>query len=181
MDNLSTYILEKLRINKDTKLENKLIDDFSIGDICLYFKFFPGDSSNPNFITVDVVKVTKFLSKSIICQYLTHIGVNKSINQLNFKYTDPQDDENVFIEWKDNKKRSTLIPTKYCEEIIDYIENKSGNKSISFYNLVRNKYKESSVGTLIVELYSTEKNIIWKNVTGIKNFSLNNIKKKLNI
>ncbi len=185
MNNLSTYILEKLHLNKDIKNDDVLkptVDNFAVGDLCLYLTHVsPGKAKNPSFVTIDVVQVKRILSTSIICNYKTtySFGEAYKATQLNFKYTYHQDDENVFIEtYVDRLRRGTLIPAKCCKDVIEYI---STNKKISFYDLVRNKYKNSEYPSIVVEAYLGTKSLIWKNVTGIKQSSINKIKEKLGI
>ena len=185
MNNLSKYIIEKLHLNKDIKIEDNSkvsVDDFSIGDLCLYLTHVsPGKIKNPAFVTIDVVQVKRILSTSIICDYKTTYSFGEAFKatQLNFKYTYYQDPENVFIEtYIDRLRRGTLIPPKYCKDIIEYIET---NRKISFYDLVRNKYKNSLYPNIVVEAYLLTKSLIWKNVTGIKQSSIDKIKEKLGL
>ena len=100
MNNLSKYIIEKLHLNKDIKIDDVLkptVDNFAVGDLCLYLTHVsPGKSSNPSFVTIDVVQVKRILSTSIICNYKTAFSFGEAYKatQLNFKYTYHQDDEN---------------------------------------------------------------------------------------
>jgi len=186
MNNLSKYIIEKLHLNKDIKVNDVLkptVDNFAVGDLCLYLTHVnPGkNTSNPSFVTIDVVQVKRILSTSIICNYKTAFSFGEAYkaDQLNFKYTYHQDDENVFIEtYVDRLRRGTLIPAKCCKDVIEYI---SANRKISFYDLVRNKYKNSQYPSLVVEAYLGTKSLIWKNVTGIKQSSIDKIKEKLGL
>ena len=185
MKNFKNYIIEKLHLNKDIKVNDVLkptVDNFAVGDLCLYLTHVSsGKSSNPSFVTIDVVQVKRILSTSIICNYKTAFSFGEAYkaDQLNFKYTYHQDNENVFIEtYVDRLRRGTLIPTKYCKDVIEYIDT---NKKISFYDLVRNKYKNSQYPSLVVEAYLGTKSLIWKNVTGIKQSSIDKIKEKLGL
>ena len=181
---LSNYIIEKLRINKDTETQHNLVDQYNVGDICLYFTYIVEKrSSIPNFITVDVVKIKRILKTSFICDYLTTFSFGEAYkaNQLDFKYTYTQEPDYKFI-WTyiSLNRKGVLIPSEYCKEVIEFIENNSGHK-INFYNLCRNTYKNSQFDNLVVEARLATKSLIWKNVTGIRQSSIDKIKEKLGL
>lgn len=183
MNNITTYIFEKLKINKDIVSAN-LIDQYNVGDICLFITHVNETrSAHPNFITIDVVKIKRILSTSFICDYLTKFsfGDGYKATQLKFRHTDQQEKDYKFIYTRITRNRDgVLIPSDYCKEVIEYIESGSSTK-INFYNLCRNKYKNSLFEDLVVEAYLYAKSLIWKNVTGIKKSSIDKIKQKLGI
>ena len=72
MINLNTYIIEKLKINKESNLSK-----YNIGDHCLIFSFYNWESNNlqPNknevTIGIDVIKLRKITDEQIHYDYLT--------------------------------------------------------------------------------------------------------------
>jgi hypothetical protein len=181
MNNLSTYIIEKLKLNKESVPEKDL---YNIGDKCLFITYVrERRSSHPNFITIDVVEIKKKTQSHYICHYLTayEFGKASDATQLHFKYDYTQPSKDYVFTWAyiNPNREGVLIPYEYCEEVIEYIEN--NNCKISFYDLCRNKYKDSKYANLVIERYSGSPSLIWKNVTGLKSSSIRNIKNKLGL
>ncbi len=86
MINLNTYIIEKLKINKESNLSK-----YNIGDHCLIFSFYNWESNNlqPNknevTIGIDVIKLRKITDEQIHYDYLTtfcHTNENTAIMNL---------------------------------------------------------------------------------------------------
>lgn len=181
MERINKYILEKLKLNKESIPEKDL---YNIGDRCLFMTYVKDRKRyNPNFITIDVVEIKKKTQNHYICNYLTaySFGNASQATQLHFNYDYTQPSEDYVFTWTyiNPNRDGVLIPHEYCEEIIEYIENH--NCQISFYDLCRNKYKNSKYANLIVERYLSSPSLIWKNVTGLKHTSIKNIKNKLGL
>ena len=76
MKELSSYIVEKFKINKDTKGEGpkivNLSDKYSVGDICL--KIVQAGIQSQSRVYIDVVKITDVSKTKIIYEYVTTIN-----------------------------------------------------------------------------------------------------------
>lgn len=105
MINLNTYIIEKLKINKDSNLSK-----YNIGDHCLLLSFYNWESnnlkSNNNEITIgiDVVKLRKITDEQIHYDFLTTFG---------------HTDDNTAIMNIDNKIRKHS--RYYCSNLLNFI------------------------------------------------------------
>ena len=178
MKDFSQYIFEKLKINKDTEIEQNLLDLYSVGDRCLLLTYISkGKSSHPSFVLVDAVKIKKILKESFECEYLTHFSTAKEEEKIFFKYTYSQEKDYKFLRSysRPGLRPIVLIPEKECDKLLEYIEYK---KYISFYGLLRNTYSNHPLyENIIVKVKSSP--IIWKNVTGISIGEINKLKEKL--
>ena len=178
MKEFSEYIFEKLKINKDIKIDSDLKSLYSEGDNCLLFTYISKrKSSNPSFVLVDAVKIKRILKESYECEYLTHFSTAKEEEKMFFKYTYSQEKDYKFLRSysRPGLRPIVLIPEKECDKFLEYIEDK---KYISFYELLRNSYANHPLyENIIVKVKSSP--IIWKNVTGISISEINKLKEKL--
>jgi len=175
MINLNTYIIEKLKINKESNLSK-----YNIGDHCLIFSFYNWESNNlqPNknevTIGIDVIKLRKITDEQIHYDYLTtfcHTDENTAIMNLDGEIRKHSryycsNISNIIIE--------AIIPANESFGIIKEIEKKK------YFNLF------DKIGYCPEELKSFEnidvpvklrKNRIQKEIT---QQDINEIKNKLN-
>lgn len=81
MNNISKYIVEKLKINKDSKLSSELHDHLENEDICAIFtlrEFTRLDKFNStSFLTIDLIKILICSETHIRFKYLTDCNGKK--------------------------------------------------------------------------------------------------------
>ncbi len=179
MKEFSEYIFEKLKIDKDIKIDSDVKNLYYEGDKCLLFTYISDrKSSHPNFVLVDAVKIKRILKESYECEYLTHFSTAKEEEKMFFKYTYLQEKDYKFLRSysRPGLKVIALIPEKECDKVLEYIEDK---RYISFYALLKNNYADSPLyeNNIIVKVKSSP--IIWKNVTGISKEEINLLKEKI--
>ena len=77
MKDFNLYILEKLTINKYTKVKEKVIknltDLYEIGDICLYL--VESGTRYTEKIKIEVIKIVNVSKTLIKFEYLTHLNL----------------------------------------------------------------------------------------------------------
>lgn len=82
MKEFSEYIVEKLKINKDTKVKEKeikyLSDRYEVGNICL--KITECGIGNSQKVKIEVVKISKISKTIITYEYITHNCISQSKN-----------------------------------------------------------------------------------------------------
>ena len=77
MKDFNLYILEKLTINKDTKVNEKIVNNltdlYEVGDICLYL--CDSGTRYTAKIKIEVIKIVKVSKTLIKFDYLTHLNL----------------------------------------------------------------------------------------------------------
>ena len=175
MINLNTYIIEKLKINKESNLSK-----YNIGDHCLIFSFYNWDSNNlkPNSnditIGIDVIKLKKITDEQIHYDYLTtfcHTNDNTAIMNIDGKIRKHSryycsNISNIIIE--------AIIPANESLGIIKEIEKK---KSFNLFDKIGYCPEELKSFENIDVPVKLRKNRIQKEIT---QQDINEIKNKLN-
>ena len=172
MIKITEYILEKLKINKDSKNENEIIDMYAVDDLCLHILYTNG-FFNRNYFFIDGIKITEILDKDRLSYKFitnfsnykrrTHIVITSNADNYNYPYfSNTHVGTNVYHE--------IIIPHNKVKEIIeDIIKN---DFSLDIGKLL-NKEKP-----LISELQGEEKNGMPKKIT---EEDLNYLMKKLKV
>lgn len=192
MNNITLYIIEKLKISKDSKTDFDdldIIDKYKIGDICLLFSFYPTPRNNnarhnysPPFFLVDVVKIIKQTKTSFICEYITKYSHYRDVTKESVRtdrkelYSNLFANQKVIISGNDIRKYSILIPQNKCNEYLDYILSLSkyeisGDQLVSG-NLTNNNYYTP----YICEKHPHYKYNTWDTVNKIKKETLEDLK-----
>ena len=175
MINLNTYIIEKLKINKESNLSK-----YNIGDHCLIFSFYNWESNNlqPNknevTIGIDVIKLRKITDEQIHYDYLTtfcHTDENTAIMNLDGEIRKHSryycsNISNIIIE--------AIIPANESFGIIKEIEKK---KSFNLFDKIGYCPEELKSFENIDVPVKLRKNRIQKEIT---QQDINEIKNKLN-
>ena len=140
MKTINNYILEKLKINKNTEIEETIFSKYSVGDLCLFIVEVADVSNGPDtFILVDVVKIISESQKNFTIKFLTHYGVKDNKDKFHFSKETKQDEKNNFIVYRiSNKRCGTLIPKQYADDIINALINGKNYPKLDFWRIVRN-------------------------------------------
>ena len=150
MRDINNFIIEKLRINKDSKLEKKIniiADLYEVGDKCLLIT--NKGIGRGEKIYIDVVQIIEKSKTILRYKYLTNINDNFSTHYLKMGNTDAKDIKNnkcaIYSELSTVK---IIIPSDDCEKVIDELEN--NNMRLKFMSLwyKSNKIKEDSAVVL---------------------------------
>lgn len=124
MNNLSQYILEKFKISKNTNITpEKLIDKYSVGDICLVLTHhIETTSSLHDYIILNVGKISKINQRTIILDRL--FNTNGKVLFMIFKFDNYQDKGYKYlVSSPSNTQTSILIYPSEVLRIVNYIKN----------------------------------------------------------
>lgn len=123
MIKITEYILEKLKINKDSKNENNIIDMYAVDDLCLHI-LYTNSLFNRDYFFIEGIKITNILNTDRIeYKYITnfsnykrrtHIVMNSNAIDFKYKYFgNTHVGRNVYHE--------TIIPHNKIKDIIEDI------------------------------------------------------------
>ena len=125
MNNLSQFIIEKLRINKDTLTKEKeikvLTDKYEKGDICL--KITNKGIRSQERVTIDVIQIIEKTKTILRYKFLTNIGTDYSSAFIQMKPSDNNriNDYNYCFE-SGRTSTSIYIPHQDCRKILEKIK-----------------------------------------------------------
>lgn len=153
MRDINNFIIEKLRINKDSKLEkiekkiNIITDLYEVGDKCLLIT--NRSINRGEKIYIDVVQIIEKSKTILRYKYLTNINDDFSSHYLKMGNIDAKDiKNNKCAMYSELSSVKIIIPSDDCEKVIDELEN--NNMRLKFMSLwyKSNKIKENSVVVL---------------------------------
>ena len=149
MRDINNFIIEKLRINKDSKPEkiekniNIITDLYEVGDKCLLLT--NKGIGRGEKIYIDVVQIIQKSKTILRYKYLTNINDDFSSHFLKMGNIDAKDiKNNKCAMCSELSAVKIIIPSDDCEKVIDELEN--NNMRLKFMSLwyKSNKIKEDS-------------------------------------
>lgn len=183
MISINTYILEKLTINKDTKVEDReikyLTDLYEVGDKCLLVKL-RGLGFSPR-VHIDAAEITKKSKTILYFKCLTNIGWSCKESRLTVNRNNNAKIDVYKSAWTDNASLYLIVPYNETKDVITEIE-ENNNKLKNFSNLYVKRQEDRANNYKIVEMKDISKEE-WhlENLRPISNESINKIKKALGI
>ena len=121
MKTINTYIIEKLRINKDSKSKDHYeLNDFKEGDVCVLLSYV----YKKNYCFLKVIKIKDIILKSNYITYYYH----DDIGQVLRSSTRFEDDENGNWKYPLDKSKETyglLLTLEDSANLLHSLENKS--------------------------------------------------------
>ena len=121
MKTINTYIIEKLRINKDSKSkDNYTLNDFNEDDVCVLLSYV----YKKNYCFLKVIKINNIILKSNYITYYYHDDVGQELRSS----TRFEDDENGNWKYPLDKSKETyglLLTPEDSANLLHSLENKS--------------------------------------------------------
>jgi len=121
MKTINTYIIEKLRINKDSKSKDHYeLNDFNEGDVCVLLSYV----YKKNYCFLKVIKINNIILKSNYITYYYHDDVGQELRSS----TRFEDDENGNWKYPLDKSKETyslLLTPEDSTNLLHSLENKS--------------------------------------------------------
>jgi len=123
---LNLYIIEKLHLNKDIKVKDKIIknltDLYEVGDICLYL--CDSGTRYTEKIKIEVIKITNVSKTLIKFEYLTHLNLATyyKTDYIKINRTDVSKiDKYNYAFHSGNGYTKVIIPEEECLNILEEI------------------------------------------------------------
>ena len=124
MKNLDSFIIEKLKINKDT-INNQevdfLTDLYNSGDVCLLLH---ERGSKNQFVTIDAVRLEKVNKKLIKYEYLSHACIPEFFKNGEFsveRRININTNQYECLMYGGGGSISILVPNDKCKDVINKI------------------------------------------------------------
>ena len=133
MKNLNKYIIEKLKINKDSKLkDNYTLNDFNKGDVCVLLK----NIYKKNYCYIQIIKIKDIILKANYITYYYHNAIGEELrsstrfedNQKKYPFEKKQETYGVLLTPEDSANLLHSLEDKsICKvEWNRYLNNKEG-------------------------------------------------------
>ena len=143
MNNLSNYIIEKLRINKDISVKEKeikvLTDKYEVGDICLIVKH--AGLRGQERITIDAIQITEKTKTILRYKYLTHFNNDFTSSYLKMTPTDVKKVTGIKYAFNSGTTSATIYITR--EDSLDILNKIRKDGGIDWFKELYIEYKSN--------------------------------------
>jgi len=143
MKELNLYILEKLKINKDS-VKVSVIDKYKEHDRCLLIWFNRNETSEECFLCLNLIEITKVITDNFKIIF-KNLGLNGEPETANRRWENINKNRRYAIDdsdnpWDEEKSFGIILPENECVKLLENIER--NNFKIDLFNYLGLDYPE---------------------------------------
>ena len=143
MKELNLYILEKLKINKDS-VKSSVIDKYKENDRCLLIWFNRNETSKECFLCLNLIKITNVITDNFKITF-KNLGLDGEPETTNRRWENINKNRRYAIDdsdnpWGEEKSFGIILPKNECIKLLEEIER--NNFKIDLFNYLGLDYPE---------------------------------------